>query len=177
MTGFEGFDFQFATRLSFEDDLNGSRVYKRTQFYASDVSFTTSAIRTHSWSVFSGLSLAEVSVISAIALSLYLFEISNSQWYDVSIVKQNVPQQTRPIDDNSSLISNAAVLAKKKESVFGNIRDLRRRKRPLTPTNDNSDKIYILYTSFGRICFANPCLHSPQMIRMMTVLQIDRFYI
>lgn len=59
-------------------------MYKRTEFYESDVSFTTSAVRTHAWSIFSGLSLSDVSVISAIALPLYLSEISNHQWYNLA---------------------------------------------------------------------------------------------
>ena len=140
MTRFEGFDFQLVTsRLSFEDDLNGSRVYKRTQFYESDVSFTTSAIRTHSWSIFSGLSLAEVSIISAIALPLYLFEISNSQWYDVGVVNQNVPQQARQVVDKSSIISNTAVLATQKENFSGS----------MPPRNDNSNKISLYKDEVG----------------------------
>jgi len=57
-------------QIGFHVDLGASRVYRRTENYKSDVSFTSSAIRTHAWSVFSGLSLSEVSVISAIALPL-----------------------------------------------------------------------------------------------------------
>lgn len=69
------------SRFTFEEDLEASRVYTRTQLYKEDVSFTTSAVRTHAWSVFSGLSLAEVSVISVIALPIYADDISNSRWY------------------------------------------------------------------------------------------------
>jgi hypothetical protein len=81
---FQANAFQFA----FENDLETSRVYQRTRCYSSDVSFTSSAVRTHAWSVFSGLSLAECSVISAIALPLYSREISNSQWYDFGKSRQ-----------------------------------------------------------------------------------------
>jgi len=56
-------------------------VYQRTAQYESDVSFTSSAVRTHAWSIFSGLSLSEVSVISAIALPIYLNEVFNDEWY------------------------------------------------------------------------------------------------
>lgn len=72
------------SRNDFQVDLGTSRVYKRTALYKSDVSFTSSVARTHAWSIFSGLSLSEVSMISAIALPLYLDEISNKQWYTFS---------------------------------------------------------------------------------------------
>jgi hypothetical protein len=68
-------------RTGFEVDLGTSRVYRRTGRFKSDVSFTSSAIRSHAWSIFSGLSLSEVSMLSAIALPLYLNEIYNNKWY------------------------------------------------------------------------------------------------
>ena len=68
-------------RFSFEDDLETSRVYSRIQIYKEDVSFTSSAIRTQAWSIFSGLSLAEISIISAIALPLSLDDILKNKWY------------------------------------------------------------------------------------------------
>lgn len=65
---------------SFEIDLNTSRVYKRTQLYTSDVSFTSASIRTHAWSVFTGMSLSQVSNISALALPLSSEIIFNNEW-------------------------------------------------------------------------------------------------
>jgi hypothetical protein len=72
---------EITSGFTFEDDLKASRVYNRTQIYKEDVSFTSSAVRTHAWSVFSGLSLAEISNISAIALPLYPNDVSNSNRY------------------------------------------------------------------------------------------------
>lgn len=77
LASFPGATFQH----SFEADLNTTRVYTRTQLYNSDVSFTSSAVRTHVWSVFSGLSLSEISDVSVIALPLYPHEIYNGHWY------------------------------------------------------------------------------------------------
>jgi hypothetical protein len=88
--------FQF----TFEKDLHASRVYSRTQTYKEDVSFTSSAVRTHAWSVFSGLSLAEISVISAIALPLYPSDISNSYWYRFGELATQRPKAT-PIHGRS----------------------------------------------------------------------------
>jgi len=71
-----------SSKYSFEADLNTSRVYQRTQPYECDVSFTSSAIRTHAWSVFSGMSLSQISTISAIALPVYSHEVFNDEWYN-----------------------------------------------------------------------------------------------
>lgn len=72
---------RFYHQYSFEIDLDASRVYKRTQSYESDTSFTGSAVRTHAWSVLSGLSLSQISLVSAIALPVYSYEIFNSERY------------------------------------------------------------------------------------------------
>jgi len=79
----------------FQVDLGTSRVYMRTERYKSDVSFTSSAVRSHAWSVFTGLSLSEVSVISAIALPLYLDEIYNNAWYSRTAAHAST-EKTRP---------------------------------------------------------------------------------
>jgi hypothetical protein len=72
---------EFACHQSFQIDLSTSRVYRRTVSYECDISFTTSVVRTHAWSVFTGLSLSEISEISVIALPLSARDISNPQWY------------------------------------------------------------------------------------------------
>jgi hypothetical protein len=76
-TSLQSLDFNPA----FEADLNDSRVYKRTQPYECDVSFTSSAVRSHSWSVFTGLSLSQISSISVIALPVYEYELFNEERY------------------------------------------------------------------------------------------------
>ncbi|KAL2062167.1 hypothetical protein VTL71DRAFT_6433 [Oculimacula yallundae] len=79
---------------SFEADLNRTRVYARTRLYSSDESFTTSVIRTHVWSVFSGLSLSEISNVSVIALPLYGYELKHSHWYMPSNTKNPAVRKT-----------------------------------------------------------------------------------
>ena len=70
------------TRFAFESTLDASRVYRRAQRGDKcDVSFTTSLARTHAWSVFSGLSIADISVLSVIALPLYLEDVGHCQHY------------------------------------------------------------------------------------------------
>jgi hypothetical protein len=117
--GLESFDSQFkncdlsstkgvtsellSTEVSFENDLKLSRVYSRTQLYETDVSFISSVVRSHAWSVYSGLSLAEISVISAIALPVYSHDILNSHRYKFGNTVQaghwatTVAQNTSPV--------------------------------------------------------------------------------
>jgi hypothetical protein len=93
----DNIDLQVATsRFAFENELENSRVYNRTQIYNSDISFRTSAVRTHAWSVFSGVSLAEISIISAIALPLYSNDISNSKWYRFGEIAETGPHRVVP---------------------------------------------------------------------------------
>jgi hypothetical protein len=80
-----------AFHYSFEIDLNTSRVYRRTEPYESDVSFTSSNVRTHAWSIFSGMSLSEISVVSALALPLYAYDIPNNEWYNFGEIGLAVP--------------------------------------------------------------------------------------
>jgi hypothetical protein len=73
-------------RFPFEEELAASRVYKRTQFYPSDRdTFTSTVARTHAFSIFSGLSLADISVLSVIALPLLPSDISNGDHYKFTI--------------------------------------------------------------------------------------------
>ncbi|KAL5326426.1 hypothetical protein ACEPPN_004111 [Leptodophora sp. 'Broadleaf-Isolate-01'] len=85
-------------QYSFEIDLKTSRVYRRTEPYDSDASFTSSAVRAHAWSIFSKLSLSQVSNISAIALPVYSEEIFNTEAYGYIIPEQAVlaPEATSP---------------------------------------------------------------------------------
>ncbi|KAI9756960.1 MAG: hypothetical protein M1815_002526 [Lichina confinis] len=66
----EGGVMDFPIRREFKVDLEAPRAYQRTTNNACDVSLATSAVETHAWSVLSGLSLADISIISVIALPL-----------------------------------------------------------------------------------------------------------
>lgn len=68
-----------AVRL--QDDLDNSRVYRRVRRAHSLTSFATSRLGSVAWSVFTGLSLAEISAISAIALPLFRADIGNAEHY------------------------------------------------------------------------------------------------
>jgi hypothetical protein len=90
--------------FSSETELSTSRVYEKTRLYEPDASFTSSAVRTHAWSVLSGLSLTEVSMISVIALPLYSHDISNSQWYTFGEASQAVLESA-----NSNVASSLSI--------------------------------------------------------------------
>ncbi len=85
-------------------------MYRRTESYESDVSFTSSAIRTHAWSIFSGLSIFQVSIISPISLPLSLDEIYNQEGYGLRQCDHNFPEQTRRKMEMELLIEPLAEL-------------------------------------------------------------------
>ncbi|KAF5012780.1 hypothetical protein FDECE_1200 [Fusarium decemcellulare] len=63
------------TKSDFEVALEQSRVYSRTQANESDVSFTTSTAPTNAWTMLSGMSLNDISIISAFRLPITLDDI------------------------------------------------------------------------------------------------------
>ena len=67
--------------FAFEEDLLASRVYRRPLYSRSGASLVSSAARTTSSSVLSGLSLTEVSNVSILAVPIYAYEIKNSERY------------------------------------------------------------------------------------------------
>ncbi|KAH7254364.1 Pleckstrin homology domain-containing protein [Fusarium redolens] len=70
------------SKFDFEDDLESSRVYRRALRETMDFSFRSSVARSHNWSVFSGLSLGDISIMSFIALPVYQDDITNAEHYD-----------------------------------------------------------------------------------------------
>lgn len=68
--------------LPFERDLKESRVYRRAKRDTMDGSVRSSVGRTHTWSVFSGLSLSNISDISVIALPIYAEDLTNPHHYN-----------------------------------------------------------------------------------------------
>jgi len=85
-------------RSEFEDDLEASRVYRRNQQNICDCSFVSSAARMNTWSIFSGLSLADVSNISVIALPLCQEDISNYFNYALEGLQRNYPPDNTTVD-------------------------------------------------------------------------------
>lgn len=67
--------------LSFEKDLIASRVYRRIKRDTMDFSMRSSVARSNGWSVFSGMSLSDISEISVLALPIRPSDITNPQHY------------------------------------------------------------------------------------------------
>ncbi|RSL55625.1 hypothetical protein CEP53_007024 [Fusarium sp. AF-6] len=83
------------SKFDFEDDLESSRVYRRAQRDTMDFSFRSSIAPSNIWSVFSGLSLGDISIISVIALPVYQEDIINAENYDFGAgvqVPATIPQ-------------------------------------------------------------------------------------
>ncbi|KAH7064149.1 hypothetical protein BKA63DRAFT_179554 [Paraphoma chrysanthemicola] len=82
----------------FESVLEASRVYQRARSAGCDISFRSSIVRSHAWTVLSDISLSEISVISVIALPIRPLDIANAQHYSFS---GNMLQtlEEEPLDD------------------------------------------------------------------------------
>lgn len=80
-------------RFAFDEDLQMSRVYRMARHEGCDQSFISVAVRTTSWSIFSGLTLDSVtpSIISVFSLPLYPNDIANSSCYVFGSANESQP--------------------------------------------------------------------------------------
>ncbi|KAK1701611.1 hypothetical protein BDP67DRAFT_572627 [Colletotrichum lupini] len=97
----DGSTIMTLSRRNFELDLGQSRVYKRTQDREIDrSSFTTSNAPTSAWSMLSGLSIGDISIVSAFRLPITLKEINKiapgSIFSGLLMDHQSMEDQTRP---------------------------------------------------------------------------------
>ena len=76
--------------FTFETILQQSWVYRRNERNDPDgaMSFVSSVQRSHAWSVFTGYSLADISVLSVVAMPLTLREVTNHHHYEADIVEK-----------------------------------------------------------------------------------------
>jgi hypothetical protein len=71
----------YPSKRPFSIVLNSSWVYRRVKAYSLDLSLNSSKLQGRAWSMFSGVSLNDVSVISFIRLPLRLSDIPHDAWY------------------------------------------------------------------------------------------------
>ncbi|CAG9989569.1 unnamed protein product [Clonostachys byssicola] len=93
-------------RFAFEAALESSRAYRRApKWDLDDVSFRSSVMNPHAWSLFSRmscLSLGDVSRISVIALPLFSTDLRNSQHYQFGSTEEEIgPVQTEQDEQDS----------------------------------------------------------------------------
>ncbi|KAF4482424.1 Cell division control protein 42-like protein [Colletotrichum fructicola Nara gc5] len=84
-------------RWDFEIALQRSRVYSRSHSNQCDVSYTTSTAHTNAWSMLSGLSLNDISVVSAFRLPITLNDVhlvAPGSTFSAMFMEQALP--TRP---------------------------------------------------------------------------------
>ncbi|KAF5708427.1 Rho guanine nucleotide exchange factor scd1 [Fusarium mundagurra] len=92
------------SKFDFEDDLESSRVYRRAVRETMDFSFRSSIARSHNWSVFSGLSLGDISIMSVIALPVHQGDISNFEHYDFGEEASVTPETPETMTDQPLLM-------------------------------------------------------------------------
>ncbi|KAI1325913.1 hypothetical protein F5Y16DRAFT_376692 [Xylariaceae sp. FL0255] len=66
---------------AFDNILQKSWVYRRNEGNRCDRSVITSDLRSRTWSIFSGISLADISVVSVVAMPITWLDISNGRYY------------------------------------------------------------------------------------------------
>ncbi|KAG5808129.1 hypothetical protein H9Q74_007206 [Fusarium xylarioides] len=100
------------SNFDFEDDLESSRVYRRAVRETMDFSFRSSIARSHNWSVFSGLSLGDVSVMSVIALPVCQGDLANAEHYDFGAEVSATPEEPKSMTDQPLLMQCLALKLK-----------------------------------------------------------------
>ncbi|KAF4966894.1 hypothetical protein FSARC_5507 [Fusarium sarcochroum] len=100
------------SKFDFEDDLELSRVYRRAQRDTMDFSFRSSIARSNSWSVFSGLSLGDVSIMSVIALPVYQEDLTNAQHYDFGDNTTLIAEAPQPSTEEPLLVECLEIMHK-----------------------------------------------------------------
>jgi hypothetical protein len=105
----EGSAGEVISPRDFETVLEKTRVYARVQSNDCDISFTSSAIRNTAWSMLSGLSLNDISVISVLALPLSLEEVESigSQLTFASILSR--AQEPALLNSHNSQLFSSSV--------------------------------------------------------------------
>ncbi|KAL2205613.1 hypothetical protein CC79DRAFT_1371416 [Sarocladium strictum] len=111
----------FISLPEFEADLEQSRVYQRTEGHSTGLSSRESVATSKADSVFSGFSLAQISVLSDIAVPVYSDDISNAQHYVFSEVKSSKAVKQKYLSTSSALYKSCS------GNVIGSWSETRRR--------------------------------------------------
>ncbi|KAK1749688.1 hypothetical protein QBC47DRAFT_333265 [Echria macrotheca] len=120
-----GPEYSAISSFGFEPDLEASRVYRRVHRETMDFSFRSSIAGSNTMSVFSGLTLGDVSITSVIALPVFAPEISNAHHYAFGdLAEQSVPAQAatinhRPPSPVNSLLYESLEIADQLSEMIG----------------------------------------------------------
>lgn len=154
-----------AKRFAFEDDLESSRVYNKAIYRFSQISITSTALYTTALSVFSKLSLSQVSSISFYALPVCAVDLHNSELYvfgeegaallDPTATLSTPPkgpghskssERYFPVYDNPAPKSASLVAIPKRSGLLGRFATPRRRVLVSTPDNP----VHVTHVGFDR---------------------------
>jgi hypothetical protein len=83
------FKFDFVLRFAFDAELESSGVYQKAKRHHSDNTPISVDTKSHKWSAFSGLSLADISHLSEISLPLYSDDIAKHEHYSFGTTNNN----------------------------------------------------------------------------------------
>ena len=144
---------------SFDTDLAQTRVYQMARAAECDVSFRSSNIRSHAWSIISEISLANISLLSVLALPIYPFDFNHGaasnvcEDFDDSIATRNHDLDPHRIRDS---ILNALQNDRYAFVSFGNAEHIELGAAISTSSNDffrkwQSESIHVSWTEVPRL--------------------------
>ncbi|KAI1854721.1 hypothetical protein JX266_000839 [Neoarthrinium moseri] len=91
---------QSTFRFTFEPTLESTWVYRRNELNECDASFISTAQRSHAWSIFSGYSLANISILSVIAMPISTNNLVHRKFYED-------PGDTSTVQSSTEFLSSA----------------------------------------------------------------------
>ncbi|KAI9708111.1 MAG: hypothetical protein M1820_004315 [Bogoriella megaspora] len=120
-------------KSTFEDDLECSYVYKKAKYSHSQDSFTSSALFSTALSVFSNLSLAQISNFSMYALPIFSTDLHNASWYNFGDAKITSDIITPPdkVKENLNLATKVTPLTMISPRSILKVRSPRTRETPV----------------------------------------------
>uniref|UniRef100_A0A8H7N8F4 Fungal N-terminal domain-containing protein n=1 Tax=Bionectria ochroleuca TaxID=29856 RepID=A0A8H7N8F4_BIOOC len=110
----------------FELDLEASRVYRMAKRDTMDFSFRSSLAGSIAWSIFSGLSISDISAVAAIALPIKPKDLSNAHRYEFSNSPWNPEMTGYHLGSCSGTITEEDLDIERSKTIIGTITPLLR---------------------------------------------------
>lgn len=116
-------------RFAFDDDLQSSRVYRMVKRNGHNHFKASSDVDTQAWSIFSGISLADISVLSVVALPLNPDDVDgHAQYYSFKRPESSRSEATATSGSNQEIIDDAILSSDHTIQL------------PLSPTHDPKEE-------------------------------------
>ncbi|KAJ4416869.1 hypothetical protein N0V82_006508 [Gnomoniopsis sp. IMI 355080] len=130
-------------KFAFERILETTWVYKRNERNECDVSFISSAQRSHAWSIFSSVSLADVSIKSVIAMPITTLDISNPVHYQVDNKPMRIVESVAFDSDNPDRLKSEDISSTTERRHQGSMPETPLKGQPTLLTDHSGSDCFI----------------------------------